>query len=265
MSPLWRDRVFVFLESDAVHLTRYGRGLRPRETSRYHLACEPGSTGGWQGSIETLGRALRNTGWRRADAHVTVSNQFVRVALVAGANKLRGDEERAAAARHTLRTIFGDAAEAWRIALDQSGATGTAVAAGIESDFVDSIITTLDGAHLHTIAVEPLLATALNFCRRNIQDSPAWFVVAEKGRVALGYLEGDAWRTLRNQRLRATLSEELPLLLEQSRLADGIESVAGRVIVASRDPLKIELPRGSQWTVQCVALDGLANAAGAGI
>jgi len=254
VSPLWRDRIAVFIGPASVHLTRYARGLRPRETNRYALEC--GDDTGWQSVVDTLRRALVTLAWQRADAHVAVSNQFVRFALVPDAGKLRNDAERSEAARHTLRSVYGEQAERWRVVLDHGGSR-SAVAAGIERELVDGVVATLAAAKLRAVSVEPLLATALNLCRREVGSEPTWFAVTEPGRIALAYLDRGEWQTIRSRRLRATLDQELPQLLEQSRLADGAESTVNRVLVVSRDALP-DLSNGPDWTIEPIRIDGLS-------
>ena len=88
MSPSSRDRVSVFFAPDHVHLARYARGWRPSPPIGHSITCgEPGVTD-WQPALEALQRGLANRGWQGADAAVTVSNHFVRYALVPVAGKL---------------------------------------------------------------------------------------------------------------------------------------------------------------------------------
>ena len=121
MSPSWRDRVSVFFAPGHVHLARYGKGWRHGAPIGNSLACGENGATAWAPALEALARGLANLAWQGADASVTVSNHFVRYALVRAAGKLRGEGERAAAARHALRLTYGERADRWRTILGHGG------------------------------------------------------------------------------------------------------------------------------------------------
>ncbi len=260
MSLSWREHTAVFVGADAVRVT-HAPGLRGRGApTRSRVALAAGNTP--QAIADALREALAGAGARRGDATVVVSNHYVRFALVPDAGKLRNDTEREVAARHTLQAVYGDAASGWRVVLDGARNQGAAVAAGIDSALVDAIVATLTAAHLHPRALRPLFASALDAARRALGNGPAWFGVAEPGRLALGYVERGTWQSLRSHRLRKALAQELPVLLEQDRLTGLVRGGAepnGRVVLASSESVAVELPAGS-WTVQPVTLElaGLA-------
>lgn len=221
----------------------------------HSVECAESSGGSWQPALDALGRGLGTLGWKGADASVTVSNHFARFALVPDAAKLRDDDERMAAARHYLRTVYGDRAERWRLALGDAGGDGVALAAGIEPELVDGIVATLSAASLRPIAIEPFLATAFNLCRRSIRSAPTWLAVAEPGRLCLAHFDRGAWRRVRSDRVRTSLAEELPAALERSRLVDGVQGGAGRVLLVSREDERVQFPHGSDWSLETVRLD----------
>jgi len=218
------------------------------------VACGDATAGAWPPALETLRRALANLHWQGADARVTVSNHFVRYALVPAAGRLRGDGERVAAARHALRATYGERAELWRVVLGDGGG-GDAVAAGMEPELVDGIATALAAANLRALAIEPFLATAFNLCRGAIGRVPAWLAAAEPGRVCVAFVDGRGWRRLHTERLRAGLEDELALVLERSRLAGGIDAGAGRVLLVSREAPHGEFAAPSGWSIERVGLD----------
>jgi hypothetical protein len=219
------------------------------------LACGEANGTAWQSALEALARGLSNLKWQGADARVTVSNHFVRYALVPAAGKLRGEVERAAAARHALRATYGEPADRWRVVLGEGGANGAAIAAAIEPELVDGLAATLAGANLRAVAIEPFLATAFNLCRRSIDGRPAWLAVAEAGRVCVAYLDDGGWRRLRIERVRGRLGDELASALERTRLADGIDAGAGRVLLVSRDEPQVELAPDSGWSIERIRLE----------
>lgn len=258
---LWsRDRVEVFLAPTRVELVRRSGGLRLRSGAmrspggmRVAHDCVEAADNPWRAALQTLERALGELAWRNADAHVTLSNHYVRYALVPAARELRGGDERVAAARHQLRAVFGERAENWRVAYADD-ARGNGLAAGIEAELMDGIASALRAAQLRPAALEPYLCTAFNLCRRAVRGAPVWLVVAEAGRLCVSYLDGGAWRKIRNERARGSLEEALPMLLERSRLADGIGGAGGRVLLVTREPVQPAFPRDSGWTVEHVRM-----------
>jgi hypothetical protein len=254
VSPLWRDRVIVFLGPTSVTLARFGKGIKPRPGMSLAQPCGPADGVAWRPALTALDRALGTLNWPSADAHVTLSSHFVRYALVPGADKLRGTAERLAAAKHQLRSIYGERAESWRLAIGANGGSSMLVAA-IDPELAEGIKASLAGAKLRPAAMEPYVATAFNLCRKSI-GAEAWLAVAEPGRLALAYFKDGEWLRLRNQRIRASVSAELPLALEQACLADGIEPAAGRVLIVSREPARVEFPHGSGWSLEPVRFPG---------
>jgi hypothetical protein len=247
----------VFLGPDAVHLARYRAGLRPRAPEQHRQALEMAGAR-WQDVVEALRSALGALSVRRGDASVVVSNHYVRFALVPDANKLRNNAERLIAARHTLQSIYGEAAERWRVVLDGASGKGAAIAAGVDAELVDGVVAALTAVNLRVLGVQPLFAAALNASRRALGAGPAWFGVAEPGRLALAYVERGGWQSLRSHRLRANLSEELPILLEQDRLTGlvrgGSGADAGRVVLATNEAVALEAAP-APWSIEPVMLD----------
>jgi hypothetical protein len=254
--------VTVFLGPGHVHLARYGKGWRPRPGIGLALACGAANGAAWRPALETLARGLSNLKWQGAEARVSVSNHFVRYAIVPAAGKLRGEVERVAAARHALRATYGEPAERWRVVLGDGGRSGAAIAAAIEPELVDGIAATLAGANLRGVAIEPFLATAFNLCRRSIDGRPAWLAVAEPGRLCVAYLDDGGWRRLRVERVHGRLEDELAAALERTRLADGIDAGAGRVLLVSRDEPQVKLAPDSGWSIEPIRFADAPSAVG---
>jgi hypothetical protein len=263
VSPSWRDRLEIFVGPETVDVTRHARGLRQPKPQRQSFAV---GTGGvrWKAALEALRQALAAAPAPGGQASVTVSNHFVCFALVPDAARLRDDGEREAAARHTLRATFGDVAERWRVVLDTGSGRAPAVAAGIETEFLDGIVTELAAARVRPLRVQPLFAAALNECHKAVGNGRAWFGVAEPGRLALAYVEHGACRSLRMHRLRHALAQELPVLLDQDRLTGAIDDNDGSggspVVLATRETLRLDPNQTGAWTVRAVQLRSAAAA-----
>lgn len=253
MSRSFSDRVEVFLGPRRIHLARRPRGLAARAAHTLSLGCPPGPDHAWQGAMETLGRALATLAWRKADAAVTLSNHFVRYALVppvAGVKRA----DRAAVAQHQLQAVYGEAAQGWRVALGEAPGDAAAVAGGVDPELVAQLEATLRAAGLRPVAIEPYLAGAYNACRATMKGESAWLAVAEPGRVCVAAVHGGRWLALRSQRVSAPLRMALPPVLEQARLAAVQGAQAGPVYLVSRDEPPFKAAAGSGWSIEPVSM-----------
>jgi hypothetical protein len=216
VSPSWRDRVAVFLAPDRVDLTRVRRGLRPRAGPAHAETCTPGaSAADWHPAVDALGRAVAALAWRRAEAQVTLSNHFVRLALVPGIDAAANAEERLELARHQLRTVFGERADAWAVALGEP-ATQDALAAAVDPELVESLRAALAPASIALAAVRPFMSEAFNSARPVLAPAAAWLAVAEPGRVCIAHLEGRRWTALRSRSPRRSSRPGSPTALQRA-------------------------------------------------
>jgi len=255
VSPSWRDRIEVFLAPQAVDLAQFRRALRPQAGLAHRQACDPiANSADWRPSIAALDRALNALAWRSADAHVALSNHFVRLALVPSVEAAADERERLELARHHLRTVYGDHADAWEVVLAEVGRGKETLAAAVDPELIGALRTVLEPRRIRLRAMQPFLAAAYNTARSALPSGAGWLAVAEPGRVCVAHLSADAWTALRSQRSERPLGEALPAALEQCRLAHGIEPDGGEVCLVARDQGAADLPQGSRWRVHAIAL-----------
>ena len=258
MSPLWRDRIEIFLAPDRVELTRVARGLRPQPGLTHAQPCEPRPAADEAGAVEALGRALGTLAWKNADASVTLSNHFVRLALVPGAGEGARGAERLALARHQLRLVYGERADAWEAVLGEPGG-GSGVAAAIDPALVVVLRDALAAGNIALRTMRPFLADAFNGARAFLAPGPAWLAVVEPGRVCVAHLDGTRWLALRSQRVQGAPEVALPLVLEQCRLAGGIEADTAEVCVVARDAWPGDLAPAGRWRFRTIPAPGAAR------
>lgn len=253
MSPSWRERLSIDLDAHQVRVSRHGRGLRPRLLGQHVEAVT---------SRDTVATALRKAltacaPARKAQARVVVSAEWVRFALTHGAASLRGATEVQAAAAHTLQRVYGEAAGRWRACAGRAGDDGLLVA-GIDSAWFDEVGAALAEHQVRLVSLAPFLVMALNRARRSLRE-PAWFVVVEPTRVALGYTDGRELRALRSHRRGAELEGDIVRWLDQGRLQQGIDTPGAPVIVVSREGRAIDGARISP-SARVIDLGGPAGA-----
>ncbi|MEF7612415.1 hypothetical protein V4F39_00745 [Aquincola sp. MAHUQ-54] len=253
MSPSWRDRIEAQVGPESVRLTHRPRGWRPQAPRGIDVPCvaegpRPAA------AVAALADGLARLGVPRAAVSVCLSHRFVRLALVPGGRELRDEAEREAAARHGLRKVVGDEAQQWRVVLDGEAGRGAAVAAGIEPGLFDGLASALSQAQVRGAAIEPLLSVAVRRCRAALAAGPAWLAVAEPGQVVLAALDRGDWQRLRTHRLRAPLAQELPGLLAQAGLVEGLPELR-RLVLATQGLPAPAWPEGGDWDVVTVRLD----------
>jgi hypothetical protein len=250
VSPSWRDRIEVFLAPGRVDLARVPRGLRPRPGPAHSQPCD--ERAGPAAAVEALGRALSALEWKNADASVTLSEHFVRLALVPKAREAANGAERAALARHQLRMVYGDRADAWEVVLGDPGG-GAALAAAVDPALLGSLRDAFAASRITLRTARPFLADAYNRARRFLPAGPAWLAAVEPGRVCVAYLDGARWAALGSERVHGTPEAALPLVLERCRLACGIESDAVEVCVVARDAWPDGLAHAGRWRLRAIA------------
>jgi hypothetical protein len=248
---LWRDRIEAFLAPDRVDLTHFRRGLRPQPGLVHSQRCESRGDADWRPALDALARALAALAWRNAAAHVTLSNHFVRLALVPRVDEAARGAERLALAKHQLRLVYGERADGWEVVVGEP-AGSAAIAAGIDPELLAALRATLAAARIELTVLSPFLAAAYNSARTFLAPGPAWLAVAEPGRVCVAHLDGARWVALRGQRVQGTLEDALPLALEQCQLANGIDAEAAEVCVVTRDALADDLAPAGRWRFRSI-------------
>ena len=249
MSLSFSDRVEVLLGPRRVQLVRRPRGLRQRPGHAVELPCPEGPDQSWTGAVETLAQGLATLAWRNADVAVTLSNHFVRYALVPHVAGIKR-AERLAVAQHQMHSVYGESASAWRIAMDQPAGDAAALAGGVDAELAAQLEAVLRAASLRPVAIEPYLASAYNACRKEMNGDPAWLAVAEPGRVCVASVRDGRWLAVRSQRLTGPLPAALPAVLEQARLASADALPPGRVFLVSRDEPPFSAPAESGWSIE---------------
>lgn len=228
MSPSWRERVCIFVAEGEVRLRVHSRGLKPQAGPLVRAA--------------TLREALQGVQLARADAEVTLSQRLVRHAVVSDADALRNDGERQAAAAHALAQTYGEMARDWDVAADRALRFPRMVAAGVDARLRQEIEGTLQAAGVASVSIQPALARALAAAGR--VPASGWVAVLEPARVVLAAFAGGTLAAVHSQRLRSSPAADLAVLLQQSRLLDGLPAGADELVVCAEEGIALEAPAG---------------------
>ena len=245
MLPSWRDEVRIALRPDRVALARVSRRWRPQVSAKHVVQCSADGTAPWKPCLEALREALQQPFARDADAHLVISNHFVRYALVPWSEHLASDEEKRAWVRHHFAEIYGEPEAALEYRWSEEGPDAACVASAVDAEFIGGIRAAFEPASLRLRSVQPYLMAAFNRWQRRVEGDPVWIVLPETGRVCIASLANGRWRTIASRNIGPDWQAELPLALERELLlADGAAAPATAWAYAPEAP-KLDFP---EWT-----------------
>ena len=251
MSPSWRDRVEVFVGARELRLVIAARGWQAREPRR--IVRET------QDAAADLAAALAESAHRGCDVRIVLSNFHVRYAAVGGAGLLAGAAEHEAAGQQVLRSVYGEAADDWRIVMDADSA-GVALVAGAARSLIDGLRHACASVGASRVRIQPLLACAMNGALHALDKDEighaGWFGVLEDDRFVLATLDGDGIRAVRGLRIRQDAGGEIAALLQRARLLDADASGRSMLVLASDRAVPLALGPESDLRVRTVPLTG---------
>jgi hypothetical protein len=255
--PSWRDEVRIALQPDRVALARVSRRWRPQVSAKHVVQCSahgtapgtpqgtPPGTPNWQPCLEALREALQQLFARDADAHLVISNHFVRYALVPWSEHLASDEEKRAWVRHHFAELYGEPEAAAEYRWSEEAPDAACVASALDAEFIGGIRAAFEPTSLRLRSVQPYLMAAFNRWQRRVEGDPVWIVLPETGRVCIASLANGRWRTIAARNIGADWQAELPLALKRELLlADGAAAPATVWAYAPEAP-KLDFP---EWT-----------------
>ena len=253
MSLPWPEQVTVFATPTQLHVSRCVRGWRSRVEERWIEPCGEGTPAALAVPAALAAALMRSRpaaherrGWMpRPLLRVLLSHHLAPLTLVAQARELLSDEERQAAARHAFAAIYGAATADWQIVVDNGPGNG-ALAAGLDLALVEGLRRAASAAGFALRSIEPAISAAASTPQGS--KEAGWLVVAEPGRIVLARRHGRVWHSIRTQRPRRSLAEDLGPWIDQARLIDGIEG-PDRITVVETQPHELGALQRPGWTL----------------
>jgi hypothetical protein len=232
---LLHDELRIALSPGKVAMERLARGLHPKVVARHEVACAvPGQDEApWAKVLEGLESGLQKIGGVKSDAHIVLSNHFVRYALVPWSDQISDQDEEQAFIRLCFTKTYGADAQLWALRMSPNGYGESQVACAIDQGLLDGLerVVTAHGAKL--VSLQPFLMAMFNQCRQELPDSAAWFVVAESGRLCVSQLQKGRWRTLRTMKAGDDWCQALQKLLEREYLISESGTERGAVYLCA--------------------------------
>lgn len=227
----WTERIRIYLHPQQVVLVRQS-GLFQRRVSATRLLPAGEDAHGehqhpWSSALVALETALAQPQWQQARATVILSGEFVRYRLAPWDGRLTA-EEQAALLRHRFEEVYGDAMHHWQLSVADAGYGKQSLVCAFDPRLLaalqDAFSRANSGATARLVSVQPLLMTAFNRWRRQIDGHGAWFVLAEQTHLTIALLQDGEWRGIRSKACAPGWEQTLPLLLQREALQLGVEA-----------------------------------------
>jgi hypothetical protein len=247
VSPLWRDRMQVFLAPGRVDLARLQRGIKPKQATRVAAACEqkPGLPA-WEAPLEQFERMIENAGG--ADMSITLSNAFIRYIVLTAQPSIGTPAELQAYAAFQMREVFGERVATWDISVSSWDPCSGGICAAVERSFLERLGEVSTRGKVRLKYVEPYLTGAFDHWHKRFNETRAWFALLESGRLCLALLENGAWQRISNQRMVHEPEDELIAALHQEAMLFSVHKEADETVYlfAPEHP-EFALPEDCGW------------------
>lgn len=249
MSLLWRDQIQAFLAPGRVDLVRHYHGIKRRSSDRLTSACEQKTDSpAWEPPLEQLRGML--AGAAGAELMVTLSNHFVRYAVIPAEAKIENPAELRAYATFRMREIYGDRAGAWEFGMSEWDPSSGGVCAAVERDLMERLQRFATDHKVGLKGAEPYLTGAVDQWCAHFDQKKTWFALVERGRLCVASVRDGAWQRISNRRMVDNVEHELLAMLDQEAILfsggkNGIEQV---VLFAPEHP-QLALPDHCGWRV----------------
>ncbi|MEO7465227.1 MAG: hypothetical protein ABIV42_07115 [Nitrosospira sp.] len=249
MSPLWRDEVQVFFAPDRVELVRSYRGIKPKKGPRLVAECEPHlGLPAWEQPLKRLDQMIADAAG--ADINITISNSFVRYAVVSPQTQIATPAELYAYAAFHMHEVYGERAGAWTLSMSAWDPCNGGVCAAIENALLQRLNELTAQRKVRLKSIVPYLSGAFDQWRKRLNGERIWFALVETGHLCLASLSNGVWERIRNQRMLQDVEEELLAALDQEAILFlGHKEMVEQVYLFAPDHPGLALPSDCGWLI----------------
>jgi hypothetical protein len=260
VSPLWNDRLKIFISPERINLRKLGRGLKPRLLAQHDEVIETRDLASTQTSsqvalVDRLNPLLGQPEWQNAAVDVVLSNRLVHYAVIPLGEQLKKYPEQEAYARHVLGKTYGAAAEHWELRIQRGLAGAPSLVSAVDRTLLESLRQVCTAHKLKLRSVTPHLIQVMQVFNRQAKDprmKPAWLVSHEPDYSLLVLLQEDKIASVNG--VSHDSIGELPILLDRGNLASTLPESCKSVYLYL--PGGKELPKISQGEYQITLLNG---------
>jgi hypothetical protein len=246
---LWRDGIQAFLSPTRVDLARHRSGIKRRESSRHSAACQrKQGLAAWEPPLKLLGEILADAAG--ADLRVTLSNHFVRYAVISHKTRIETPVELSLYAEFLMRQIFGDRTGNWELGVSEWDPGSGAICAAIERELLEGLQGLAADHKVRLKGVEPYLTSTIDWWRTSFDRKKTWFALLEAERICIALLSDGAWQRISNRRMLLAAEVELLSVLDQEAIlfSEGKKTLEEVYLYAPEHP-QLTLPNDCGWRI----------------
>lgn len=248
MSPLWRDRIQVFLAPGRIDLVRSTRGFKPVQAAKVTVWCEPAQDAPvWQTALQQLEKHLMDAAG--AQLSVTLSNHFVRYVALLPQAEIATPEEVSSYAAFRMREVYAERVNSWALSVSEWTPLSGAVCAAIPRDLMVQLEEMAARCRCTLKEIEPYFASVYDRWQKLLDGNKTYFAVIEAGRICLAVLINGSWHSIRNQRILHNVAAELLAALDQEAILTGSKEAVERVHVFAPEHADLTLPEQCGWCI----------------
>lgn len=247
MSLLWRDRIQAFLAADQVVLSRSSRGLKPKAATRVSVRCEPRSGGSaWESPLDQLEQMV--AGSDGAEMVITLSNRFVRYAVLPAQKNIANSAELNAYAEFHMREIYGERMTRWVLGISTWDPRAGGVCAAIEHGLAERLEEFATRHKIRLKYVEPYFTGEFDRSYKRLNGNRAWFALVETGCFCFALLDNGAWQRISSRRIMRVTEDELIAVLDQEAvLFSGRREAIETVYLCAPEHPELAFSAGCGW------------------
>ncbi|MBA2658519.1 MAG: hypothetical protein H0U72_02870 [Nitrosospira sp.] len=249
MSPSWRDQVQVFFAPTRVELARSYRGIKPKQAAKVAAVCERAlGLPAWEQPLKQLDQMIADAAG--ADINITISNSFVRYAVVSPQTQIATPAELYAYAAFHMHEVYGERAGAWTLSMSAWDPCNGGVCAAIENALLQRLNELTAQRKVRLKNIVPYLSGAFDQWRKRLNGERIWFALVETGHLCLASLSNGVWERIRNQRMLQDVEEELLAALDQEAiLFSGRKETVEQVYLFAPEHPGLALPSDCGWRI----------------
>ena len=176
-------------------MVRLGRGWNPRPVRHQEIKLTPDVANPWKPSVDAFRELVRDPSWNTADINVVLSSHLVRYAVIPGDPNAQTAEEQAELGAIVFRKTFGNLCKDWRITQSSASKNTSTLGVAAPAGLLDALHVSV-GRQQTIRSLRPNLMDAFNRIAEPIGRDPAIIVLVETGRITVGQVDDDAWKSI---------------------------------------------------------------------
>jgi hypothetical protein len=230
-SRLWHRQLRIAIHPDRVCIGRVASERQVEVTGARVIDVKRGQWP-WDAPLAALRKEIFDFSGRDVMVKVSLSNHFVRYALVPWRDRVAGPAEQVAFAQHCFKNLFGAPAAHWDIRVSDGGYGRNALASAVDREWMVGLDRIFAEHRLKRISIQPWFMTACNRYRTELGRHPdGCIAVIEPGRVALGIYDRFGWQSLSVRKIEAADPRLLSPILAQELLSANLGALPDRLFV----------------------------------